>query len=207
MTEPKLIPEQFTAQSNAFASYNYTDIAEGTGVTKFYGFSHEESTGKRYSLSSEAVISRDRYFNDTSASVGKDMDLDFDISFHKQKTVNGVLRVVGSVYVGAPGGNAKVRVRVRKWDGTTETEIVYADSQTMAGSDVYHPFTMEMTVPQTHFQSGESLRITVEFWNLNASTTFPMKFYYDTLNTLDSATQLTSQFLVFVPFRLDEIGA
>ena len=43
----------------AIASYDYTDIASGTGIVKFFLFDSENSVSKDYHLGREVIYSRD----------------------------------------------------------------------------------------------------------------------------------------------------
>ena len=48
------LPNQYAIPGEkSIASYNYTDIAEGTGTIVFYGGVWEDSTGNYYNLNKE----------------------------------------------------------------------------------------------------------------------------------------------------------
>ena len=59
--------------------------------------------------------------------------------------------------------------KIRKWDGTIETDIAEGSSpvwtaSTQANLHNYNMRTAKVIVPATHFKRGEYLRLTVEAW-------------------------------------------
>jgi hypothetical protein len=182
----------------AIASYDYTDIAEGTGVVRFYLFSSQTSTAADYHLTSNALYSND-------LTIPGAADIDFDLSaFNLPKTIRGTaIAVVGYKLDGTLGpGSAAIIFTVRKWDGTTETDIAAVTSKTITvpdGQTYYGIINVPITIPLTHFKRGEILRL-----NLVGSNTGSTKLYYgiDPMNRASGSMEMTAA-SVYIPFRLD----
>ncbi len=168
------IPNRFLTSSQTLASYDFIDIAEGTGVVQYYGAENSAS----YFLTANANIFSNLVLTTTQSSATTDTiqhDRDFDITFLLPKNLKG------NVYVSVPSHilnnsgssqtiQAYVKVYVRKWDGTTETAIANATSDTLNtgnianGANVQGAFGVSVAVNTLqHFKAGETLRITIEY--------------------------------------------
>lgn len=165
------LQKKFITQPTAIASYDSTDIAEGTGTIIFYGAQGELTGGAFNFLTRTVVPSRDQVTE--SAELGATdamvLDLDFDLSpFNLPKTVKGTANI--SVPFALNGQSTicrgYVKAKLRHWDGTTETEIASATSDTVTKASGLHRawFLLKITVPRTHFKKGETLRLTIEVW-------------------------------------------
>ena len=97
----------------------------------------------------------------------QDFDHDYDIEFRLPRVIKGQL--IANVPLGLKRTTAndlhvRATIYVRKWDGTTETEIasnVGTDYGGMTAADKRMMDAIDVTIPETHFKAGESLRITV----------------------------------------------
>lgn len=233
MTEPKFIPPTFQAQSNFIASYSYTDIAEGTGVQKFYLAVSEDSSGNDYNLLTQEVYSDEiELIEDggytASANFTKMQDIDFDLSaFNKPKTIGGTGYFTFSTgeLTSCSAGQEVLYYfifKVRKYSGTTESEIASAQSKeygfgyeaspTIRAETAFFP----ITIPNTHFKRGDILRLTIEIWargepNVNGAGTFtigvdPQNRDGTYINPSTDDPTTTTQCLFYCPFRFEEIG-
>ena len=178
MTEiPKILPSQ---PPLAIATYNYIDIEDGSGVVVLFGASHSEEGTITFFLSQNVSYSNDVVINGltTSATAVKILDHDYDITFNQPRDMKGKVRAILSIGNGTTvAGKAHETfaiIRVRHWDGTTETEIANVQSDTMTrtvGANAPESQTMnvEIDVPTLqHFNRDETLRITVEIWGKSA---------------------------------------
>lgn len=168
MALPQILP---IPQEQAIASYDYFDIAEGTGIKKFYGLSTSLSTGTTYSLNANPLFSSEIGDSDSPASTNwtNVQDKDFDLApFNLPKIINGTAYI--SIYLnayreGAGWLQAYITAKIRKWDGSSETEIASAQSETLdssaGGAGARKVLTIPVTVPKTHFKKGETLRLTI----------------------------------------------
>ena len=225
MSEPKILPQQFQAQSNSIASYNYTDIAEGTGIIKFYGFTTEDDAAIDYHLSTNTAYSATEGTETAGSIVStgsfkKVIDVDFDLSeFNLPKDIEGtaIINMGHGVFSGA--GSTKVqgyiKARIRKWDGSSETEIANEDSATIQaqnGANKRQIVSIKITIPKTHFKIGETLRLTIEGWHKNVTATsntsriphVPQNS--DTTNFTPSSEDVITKIEAYIPFRLSDIG-
>lgn len=217
MTEVnKYFPEQ---AETAIASYNYTDIVEGTGIIKFTAYSSETDAGMDYHLGTdETVYSKDPEAWASGADTAT-IDHDYDLSpFNLPRTIKGTAMVNFTLKARAGTGqttDAKADVYIRKWDGTTETDIVTDTSQTIRlvnGVSGAETINMPLTVPTTHFKAGEQLRLSIVANNLKVtnSATLDVWIGQDPANgdgtyikpSLDDP-RTTTRTTFFCPFKLD----
>jgi hypothetical protein len=112
-------------------------------------------------------------------------------------------------------------VRVRKYDGSTETEIALAQSEDTGVGYEASPVAKKkvhyfpITIPQTHFKRGDILRVTLECWSYQGASagngTFaiahdPMNRDGNYIKPSSDDPATTTQFKIEIPFRLDEVG-
>ncbi len=152
---------KFITASQAIASYSFSEFASGLGFIKFYLAGTNLSTGVDYILSEQVVFGNPRTIHIPS-------DLDFDLSpFNQSIVIKGVAMINLNTNWRTAGGSPALtyEVKIRKWDGTNETEIASATTET------YNPPTttngtkvmlLPITIPRTKFSKGETLRITVD---------------------------------------------
>lgn len=164
--DPKLT--KFSTTSPLLASFDYIDLADGTGTRIFYGYSTRSSAGGDYHLSRQQVFASDVAAEDNrSATTFTNMlDLDYDLSeFNFPQTIKGTATITCCFNGAASSPDTKIRVivKVRKWDGSNETEI--ASVQSIDYTDpLVKVITMNITIPRTNFKKGETLRLTMEHW-------------------------------------------
>lgn len=178
MTVPPELPKPFTTASPINANFSYTDIAEGTGVVVFLGYASTDSSATTYSLSDKAVYSEPLYTGATVTNVAPptlQVEPDFDVTFNQAKRMKGKVKITATLGMGSETVNAQcegyIVAKLRKWDGTTETEIGSATGATFS-SDlpvdtyiVWKTFNFEIDVTTiVNFASGDTLRITLELW-------------------------------------------
>jgi hypothetical protein len=195
----------------AVASYDYTDLAEGTGITEFFGYTHKETTTIGYGLSTKELYSNDIYTKGTPTSndLQKVLDLDFDVALNLPKTIKGKLKVsISALHHATNNAITYFIIKLRKWDGTTETEIANCQTGSHTGTstaDFYVNFLSEITVPATHFKKGETIRLTVEAWHDATDYTVSYCYlYHDPKNrNASGSTPYTTQLIFQVPFKLD----
>lgn len=169
---------KFTTTSPIVASYNYFDAEDGTGVVVYYGFTHKEVSTLSYGLSKQSVYSSQIVTTDTRSGStpdwSKELDNDFDVKFNEAKTLKGKVKITCSLggYQGAGTGTGEMYIiaKIRKWDGSTETELFNGTSetvQTVKGATLYNSKTInwevDVTTP-TLIPAGETLRLTFEVW-------------------------------------------
>jgi hypothetical protein len=163
------VPDFFGQGSETnIASYDYVDIASGTGMIELYC---------GLATTSNKIMSNIKFYSShvstyyatpgIQANWTTALDYDFDILINKPLTIKGNAMVNVPVAAYDPGTQARATCYIRKWDGTTETDIVSGSSdpviQVGAGSTgwLYGQSATKLVVPQTNFKKGEYLRLTI----------------------------------------------
>lgn len=217
-----MLNKKYQSQSNVIASYDYTDIADGTGYVEYYAESSYDTT--THFLFSEPLYGT-YYVVDSGMKTNTDYevvcDRDFDLSpFNAPRTIRGKLYANVAHYstdAGAAGDvSSYVKVLVRKWDGTTETEIANGTGAVLsnpAGGDQAVGQCTSIIVDiadKHHFKKGEQLRITINVYAKKSSANnYACYLIYDPLNRdwapiTPSTDEYDFTFLkVYVPFDLD----
>lgn len=211
------IPVQFRkGGETAIASYNYVDVAEGTGIVTYYGYSNASGA---YSLTTNSSV-----FSDTVTTSGAQfasggyvqvLDIDFDVEFNIPKNVQGKaminapMAVWGIVDAKVYGG--RTDVILSKWDGTTETALGTASgavmewSTTAPNQKTYKVNAIELELPLTHFKKGETFRVTLKTYAKGADNSAGWIFLgHDPKSR--AATAFTDAYTTMtanIPFRLD----
>lgn len=107
---------------------------------------------------------------------------------------------------------SKFTIKVRKWDGVTETEIGNATTAEITDSDGYKLTALAIPLTETNFGIGDVLRVTVEGYDKEeaADSTNVLTFGQDPMNR-DGATYIIpstddpvsiTQFKIWIPFKL-----
>lgn len=159
------------SRENYLVNFDYTDVASGTGIIHFKGFNASGwklGTGDFYSSS---IIA---YASAGTTDFTKVLDLDFDLSsFNSPRTIKGKGIVQFCFIVERKAGNGRsygyVVAKLRKWDGTSETEIANVTSSTLSSLSSANPereiACLSLTIPKTHFKKEDILRLTLEGWS------------------------------------------
>lgn len=200
MVLPTAIP---TPPPSAVASYNYIDIAEGTGTVIFYGTATEASTGIDYHLLANKIDGwpREKSVNSTSTTT-----LDFDLApFNLPQYVKGTAYFSAGIGAhGQDGTTTKIQVQLKHWDGSTPTNLTAEiESQTVTvagGAGAYEVACLKLPITtEKHFKKGEILRLTVKLIvSITGASTGIVG--HDPMNT---STDYISMMQVHVPFRID----
>lgn len=215
------MPRIFTNSSeSSTATYNYTDIASGEGKVVFY-IAEVGSTPTK--LLTTEVIASDKVMQlyTTTPAPASDtivLDVDYDVLFNKPQTLKGT--AIFNIAAGfqssvATTSREYVKCYVRKWNGTTETEIANGTSETFlkttAASETHNTIlTAAATIPVTNIKKGEYLRITIELHGWAGDN---QNVYYFGQDPKDRAASLSQDPYTFgtdtsiskaiIPFRID----
>lgn len=172
------VPTPFNVQSGAIASYSYSDLLQQASYQIYYGGSVNNSyVLNPQAFASTAVMTEDSANNSSKAGT-PDFDLDFDLTeFEVSQSMKGIAIVTVPFNVNITGGatetnNIEIQAYIRKWDGSTETEIANSTSGTVsvttASTGVRNGVaTIFVDVPRTFFAAGETLRVTIHayYWH------------------------------------------
>lgn len=186
------------------ANYNYVDIASGTGYITFYA----GETVDLKILSNNTFYSDEYVTSDTASTTGyvAEIDLDFDVELNRPLDLKGLGIVNIPVYAVA-STYLYVVVTLRKWNGTTETDIATNTSRIFNPSATgYTMLGVDLTIPLTHFKKGETIRLTTVVWAKHASPPQNIKIAYDPKSRTtdwDATAAVPSQLLFQCPVRLN----
>ena len=201
------------SRETSLTNYNYEEISDGTGRVLYYAGAVTDSTGEDFVLVTSPFYAKspDSSGNDNSSpSLGIREDLDFDVELNLPRSIKG--DAIITIPFGFHGNSdatpatGYVIAKIRKWDGTSETEIVSVQSETTSiiSTSNYNDQIYALRLPITtvqNFKKGETLRLTIQayaggsgkiYWRLGHD---PMD---RTLGTFD-----TSQLRAQIPFVLD----
>jgi hypothetical protein len=223
-----VLPINFPVPSeSSIASYDYTDIAEGTGVVVFQGVNTQDNAVQDYSLITNTIYSTNKFTYGTSGPNAKAIDIDFDVTFNNPKNIKGIARgqvswLQGDETVANKSGDSYAIMKIRKYSGTTETEIasntksksLVAADTTVNGTTVMIEANISSVV---HFKAGDILRVTIEIWGgstVNGAVGTSLWLCHDPADRAITQADLsqgaaltgnvtTSQLKIQIPFRLD----
>jgi len=216
------LAQPFSTTSPNNLSVSFVEFASGNGYVKFYGGTDQNG----YVLNSTTFYSgtTKSHTTDTAAIATKQLDLDFDILFNnRSQTIEGKGILNAGVGMSTPGGAAETMqsylvVKIRKWDGTTETEIASGQGPTWSNAEAAVRQRQAMLIagvdiPKTHFAIGETLRVTVELWAWSSQGT--NKTFVLTHSPKNRSSNVTdtggwdfgsdpTTMEIYIPFKLEE---
>ena len=159
---------------SSIVSYSYTNVAEGTGIIKFYGYASADSSGTTYHLGKNAVYSNITDSGDSTltSSYVKRQDLDFDLSpFNTPQTIGGTATL--NICMRASGDHTSVSGKfialIKKVSGGETTLVTLTSEDPVASGNVgagdgWKVANIKGTIPNTHFKIGDQLRLTIEVY-------------------------------------------
>ena len=169
-----MLKQKYLSKPSAIATYDYTDVASGTGYSVFYGGT--------VNTSGSYVLADNSYYSNTvttwrvaTATMTKLIDADFDVQINRPLIVDGDFIVSLSLGIGrktpaAPGytTTANLSGAIILDDGS-ENVLGTFTSTNLVAVDASEPFktkvmTMSTPVSLTQFKSGNILRVTIEGW-------------------------------------------
>ena len=187
----------------SIASYTFTDIAEGTGVVKFYG-AVTNAPAAAYMLAANPEYSSDIELDLQDAGT---TTLNFDLApFNLPKILTGTAYFSCGLYCGSLNDSVKVMVQLKKVSASTTDVSSEITSETYTGvTPDFGMVLLPLPLTKTHFKKGDILRLVVKFVKTGANATAYMG--YDPIGRdgaqITAARGLTSQLTINVPFDLD----
>lgn len=176
----------------ANASYNYTDLADGTGVTVFYAAGTKNTTAD-YILTQS--VAQTGLGSTEKQDTGTDY-LDFDLTpFNLPRTAKGTALVNATISVVDSGtGGGSVSAELYHWDGASETSISTTTTSSVTTSTTTLTTLMELDITQKTFKQGDILRLKIGIINSNGA---------DINVTLQHDPEGANPLILYMPFRLD----
>ncbi len=176
-----VLPQNFPVPSEASTtSFNYTDIADGTGVRIFNGMIVSAQTGIaphttqiiKYILHQESIESdgAEKFKSGTTAADGVAFDIDLDLTqFNLPQNIKG--KALVTINGNMTGGDALVNhsacfeFNLIRWDGSSETIIGTGYSNPLGtvttGTTTFYGVTEIEIATKSHFKIGDVLRLNV----------------------------------------------
>jgi len=210
------LAKPYQSQPTAVATYNYTDIAEGTGVIAFNAFSYSLSGSTLYGLTSQTPYSSDIEKTITSITTAytKLLDLDFDLTpFNLPKTIKGkaIVTIPFKLFNADADKDYSAFVKAIIKKGAVEIASAFSSKVEISDQAISKTkvFNLPITLDGTLFKKGEILRLTIELWGQReAGSGGTMTIGIDPANRdgaiITKATDLIPTKLEFYcPFKLD----
>lgn len=196
------LPVNFIIPSEgAIASYNFTDIAAGTGIVTYY-------LGRMVSpffLTNIQQIYSDVYTQSTTLTGNGDFfDQDHDVFINRPITIKGDCYVNYATNVSASNGDIALTAKLRKWDGSTETEIASGTGGASSATGQRMMLAKITVSSATTIKKGEYLRLTILFTKTNHTGNSTLTLAYDPAGRTDanfSVIGTTSKLLL--PVRIE----
>jgi len=154
--------------NESLTNYSYADIATGTGYQTYYaGACYHTAAAIVYALS-DIIF----YSNPIASSNAASLDIDFDFLVNRPLNISGnaIINIPISINYSNPDPSGTWTItptaKIRKWDGTTETDIASQEGYTHTGvyydaGTSYGYATIKLVVPLTHFKRGDYIRLTI----------------------------------------------
>jgi len=209
-----LFPDERT---NEIVSYDYFDIAEGTGIETYYGMSISAQTAIAahtaqsitWILHGEAIESdgQSQYKEGTTVADAQAFDIDLDLTeFNLPKDIKGnaLVTINGTMTAGDPAVNhsACFVFNLYKWDGASETLMGTGYSNPLGtvtnGTNTFYGATQVPITSKVHFKKGDVLRLNVLAYtrSSNAGQGGTVKLY---INPTTAGEELK----VYIPYNLE----
>lgn len=183
------VPQTYTTGAKAVASYNFSDIDEGTGIVTYKAYSSEKNSGEQYGLTTTDVFS---HLVSSSGSVASSAtyDIDFDTGVQNfPRIIKGTATVTVTWKVtNSSGSNSNfIFAKLRKWDGTTETELAESSGAIIdSASGLVRTTNLKITpIEITKILQDEQIRLTVGVTGVTAGNSPRAHIAHDPQNRDD----------------------
>jgi hypothetical protein len=209
------IPSIFTQKGGeAVASYDWFDLASGTGYRKYYLTCATTSTATTYFLNSELMDSSpylDSYTMPANSAMALRIDRDFDLEFKNPVIIQGNLLTNFLIKTYAsPTDSTEVYAIINIYHvdlAATETLLGTATSTTSAATNdatSYQRVTFNIPLARKKIAIGEKLRVNVLIYGSHSGNdlTDTVSVYFDPTE-ISAISGQNSDFIVQVPFRID----
>lgn len=152
----------------AIASYDWVDVASGTGLVKFNLAQETDTGGTGYFLTNSNSLYSDNSSFSADTGGAWSSDYNFDITFVKPLTIEGDCYIQIAYGAGGGGDNKSISCKweIVHYDGSTETNLATGEapaaSCTGASCNIADGVWLCLApVAKTTFKVGETLRLTL----------------------------------------------
>lgn len=199
------VPINFRKSAEAaVASYDWTDIAAGSGLISFYLCATGASGATTYNLLTSEVYS-EVIEMDTSLSQTQNFDTP---QFNLTRIISGTAYLSCAGRISSDGsGSIQITAQLKKYDGTTETNISDAIlSSIKTGADVREMYLIQIPCTTTLIKQGEVVRLTLTVTRMSngiATTGLDPKNRDGTQITPSTMSTISTVSKLFIPFKID----
>ena len=186
------VPVVFRKNERFNKNYDFVSALTGMGVQVLHLSTTTQNSGGGRIILSQATESSGISSNSgqPTGSFTKLQDYDHDAVVNTNFTLDGIATfnfTVSALGGGADTVDGYLIIKIRKWDGTTETEVASVQTterSSGAGAQTYFREQVEATITKTAYTPGDTLRITVEVWAKDdgSSGSNQFIFYHDPAN-------------------------
>ena len=201
-----VIPTMFRKRKErAIASFDYADILTGTAYQHFYMGKVDAGDSDTYVLKGYTFFSEDENATFSTSTSGLKLDYDFDADVSIPQILEGdvfVSLLYGITTNTTPAPGVYAIVKIRKYDGSTETELGSATLDTYSDTTAgYKRATGSVAVPRTKFAVGDIIRVTVEVYAVGSAGGGTGILYFDPKNSNPPSGE-SSIAECHIPFRI-----
>jgi len=197
-----------TTASPILASYDYQDVADGTGIVEFMFCQEEDSTGTGQFLTSNNLYADPVFLRGSATAVSTtDETYNFDVTLNSPRDLKGdIFTNLGiGVYSQSSGTMTfKIYTSVYHYDGTTETQIGSTIESptwtgTSSGNTYYSNALLKIAnTNKIHFAKGDILRAKIRLKTTRTSGVHYVYFATNPAGNTEPSTTSISK--ISVPF-------
>ena len=207
---------KYTTASQVIATYNFNDIAEGTGSTNFYLSISKDSVGTDYFLTANTGTKSSSIRSDASPTSpflewgdAENKTFTFDLSqFNFPKNIEGQAFFSVNYYISNTGNNAtdfQPTFTLYHYDGTTETSLGAVTTEAQNPTVIephWGTFLCSINITNKYFATGDILRLKINYSAGNPTDIGTRRIYCDPANR--TPTYGNADSFVSVPFRIEQ---
>ena len=184
-----VIPPTYRKSPSYNVTYTFQDFLTNTSYLTLYA-THLTDSGANAvtTLSSQRIDSDPVKTSNTSYTTGgvdtKFIDYDYDLLLDNPLEIKGKAKINITFRINVVGGtiSAWVIAKLRKWDGSSETEIASGTSTTISATGIKRA-SIEIDISsKIHLKKGDTLRLTIEGWVNSTNAANDIFFYHDSGN-------------------------
>lgn len=207
------LPENFKSISPVIGSYDFVDIASGTGYIVLYA----GSTVDLKILSNKTFKSNATFTEATAGAANSNyeklIDYDFDLVLNRPLDLKGLGIVTVPHAIDASNDDSYIVATLIKYDGS-ETTIVTNQGSVISSvaSMVYFTSAIDLNISTPrHLKIGETLRLTIEVWARSSSGAARVRLGHDPesrtsvsgLSAWAGGTDYPTELKLLLPVRLN----
>lgn len=202
-----------TGGENRIASYDWTELAGGSGYDTFYAISCASGSASSTNFLINSLVPSNAENIATDYSTTFSTSVNFDIELNAPRTLKGDAILVIPFFDIRNGSTRDATwnftTSIYHYDGSTETEIATpytSGNLTPGSSDWYQVYVINLPLTQTHFKIGDSIRLKITYavTSTAGSGVARIGFLIDPTDENASTYGIsTSATKLFVPFKIN----